>query len=142
LTQEKLQIGRRIYYDKVTGNIITDTGERSGNVRETQISDDFASYNALSERSPQTVGIIQLEFGELSEDFVKCDGYRVNPDTKTLEFTYPDLSVPPTPPVFQKPLTEQMKDVKEKLARTEQALSDSSMTTQQLLELLIDMGVI
>jgi hypothetical protein len=137
-----LEIGRRIFYDLVTGNILADSGERSGNVKETQISDDFASYKNLNERSPQSVGIIQLEFDQLSQDFLKCNGYRVNPDTKTLEFTYPDPNIPPTPPVFQKPLTEQMKDVKEKLARTEQALSDSSMTTQQLLELLIDMGVI
>jgi hypothetical protein len=137
-----LQIGRRIYYELATGNVIQDTGERSGNVKETQISDDFASYNTLSERSPQTVGIIQLEFGQLSQDFMECNGYRVNPDTKTLEFTYPDPSVPPTPPIFQKPLTEQLNDTKEKLARTEQALADNGQTLQQLLELLIDMGVI
>lgn len=32
-----MQIARRIYYDKSSGNIIVDTGERSGAVVETTI---------------------------------------------------------------------------------------------------------
>ena len=32
-----MQIGRRIYYDKTTGNVILDTGEREGHVVPTTV---------------------------------------------------------------------------------------------------------
>jgi hypothetical protein len=115
------QIGRKIYFDKSTGNIILDTGEMMGAVIETTVDHDFETYQVLKERVRDTVGVIQLEFGQYAEDFAQCNGYRVNPETLELEFSYPDPnqnpSIVPQEPLFQKPLTEQVRDLKQQLAQ-------------------------
>lgn len=113
-----MQVGRRIYYEKSTGNVIIDTGERSGNVRETTVEEDFTSYVALTERVRDSVDYIQLEYGQFAQDFTECNGYRVNPETRTMEFSYPDPSAPVEPPVYQRPLTEECAELREQLALT------------------------
>lgn len=121
-------IGRKIYWDKVTGNVIVDTGQRSGSVRETTQEEDFATYKELAERVPEMVGMIQLEYGQYEQDFAQASGYRVNPQTKQLEFSYPDPNAPdPEHPAFQKPLSEQVRELQEEntlLKAQNTALSD------------------
>lgn len=73
-----MEIGMRIYYDIATGNIIVNTGERSGDVVETTREQDFNVYVALSDRVPETVGVMELEYGEYAQDFRECNGYKVN----------------------------------------------------------------
>jgi hypothetical protein len=73
-----MQIGRRIYYDKMTGNVIVDTGERSGCVVETTVEQDFQTYTALVERVPETVDWIQLEYGQFAQDFAACNRFCVD----------------------------------------------------------------
>ena len=63
------KIGRKIYYNKATGNIIIDTGERQGSVVETTLDQDFLSYTALIERVKDTVGVIQLTYGQYADKF-------------------------------------------------------------------------
>ena len=108
------QIGRRIYYELSTGNVILDTGERSGYVVETTIEQDFETYRALAERVPETVGWIQLEYGQYAQDFAACSGYRVDVsgETPTLVFSYPDPNQPEAPPVYQKPLSVQIEELR------------------------------
>lgn len=111
------QIGRKIYYDKSTGNVILDTGEMMGAVIETTIEQDFETYQALKERVRDTVGVIQLEYGQYAADFAECNGYRVNPETLELEFSYPDPNTTePQEPVYQKPLSEELKETKQAIA--------------------------
>ncbi|WP_153123291.1 hypothetical protein [Peribacillus tepidiphilus] len=106
------QIGRKIYYDIATGNIIMDTGERQGSVIATTVDQDIATFTALSERNRETFDVIELEFGQYAADFAQCNGYRVNPQTLELEFSYPDPNATePQEPVFVKPLTEQVKEL-------------------------------
>jgi hypothetical protein len=113
-----MQIGRKIYYDKATGNIIVDTGERSGNVVETTIEQDFTTYSALAERIPETVGMIQLDYGQFLQDFAECNGVRVNPTTLELEFSYPIPGEPGTTPVLQKPLSVEVEELKAEVSAT------------------------
>jgi hypothetical protein len=107
-----MKIGRKIYYDLATGNIILDTGERQGSVVETTIEQDIATFTALSERNRETFDVIELPFGAYQQDFAQCNGYRVNVETRELEFSYPDPNEPDAPQVFQKALTEQIKELK------------------------------
>lgn len=109
-----MQIGRRIYYDKQTGNVILDTGERQGAVVPTTVEQDFATYAALAARVPETVGVLELEFGQYAADFAACKGYRVDlsGETPTLVFSYPDPSDPEAPPVYQRPLSEQIEELR------------------------------
>ena len=130
-----MQIGRRIYYDIATGNVIVDTGERKGNVVETTNEQDFAAYAALAERVPETVGHIELEYGQYAQDFADSDGYRVNPVTQELEFTYPDPNDPDPPeePVYQEPLSE-------KVARLEQEDITNKLALAELHALILGGG--
>lgn len=74
------QIGRKIYYEKTTGNVILDTGECWGDVVETTMEQDFTSYTVLAERVPETVGVISLDFGQDQENF---NQYQYHVDTGT-----------------------------------------------------------
>ena len=105
-----MQIGRRIYYDKITGNVIVDTGERQGHVVQRTLEQDIQTYNALSERNAETFGVLELEYGQYAQDFAESNGYRVNPETKELEFSYPDPNEPEVEQPYQAPLSEKGKE--------------------------------
>lgn len=128
-----MEIGRRIYFEKPTGNVILDTGERSGNVRETTVAEDFASYVALAARVPETVDYVQLAYGQYAQDFAECDGYRVDPETKTLEFSYPDPGQPEAPPAYRAPLSSEVAQLKEDRKNLMLALTDLYETILPLL---------
>lgn len=129
-----MQIGSKIYYDKATGNVLVNTGDRSGDVIETTQEQDFAAYKVLSERNPETVGVIQLEYRQFEKVFDECSGYRINLDTLALEFSYPDPNAPnPEQPVFQKPLTEQLAEVKTENQMLKSRISDVEMTITEIL---------
>lgn len=84
-----MQIGMKIYYDKATGNVIHNTGEYVGRgYVETTEDQDFAAIKELAQRVRDTVGVIKLKYGQYSREFAQCDGYRVDPETGTLVFTY------------------------------------------------------
>ncbi|HWI50231.1 MAG TPA: hypothetical protein VNU45_18630 [Rummeliibacillus sp.] len=107
-----MQLGRKIYHDKATGNIIVDTGERQGPVIATTIEQDIAAYTDLSERNRDTFDVIELAFGQFAQDFAECNGYHVNLETKTLEFSYPDPNEPNVEQPYQAPLSEQVEELR------------------------------
>ncbi|BBI32497.1 hypothetical protein [Cohnella abietis] len=121
-----MDIGRRIYYELATGNVIQDTGERSGSVIETTNEQDFETYVSLAERIPETVGCLQLEYGEYAQDFAECNGYRVDVsnDIHSLLFSHPDPNEPELPPIYRKPLSGEVAEVKEQQALMQAALDD------------------
>lgn len=101
------RIGRKIYYDLSTGNVIFDTGERAGEVIETTTEDDFNSYVILKERAPDTVGFTHLEYGAYQDDF-NVGGFITRIDLTTLKplFTYPEEVEEPS--VDVQPLSEKV----------------------------------
>jgi len=119
-----MNIGRRIYYELETGNVIVDTGERMGDVTPTTVEQDYDTYADLREYFPYAVGHIDLPYGEYKQDFMECTSYRVDPETKLLQFSYPDPNAPEEPPVYQKPLTEQVEELKNELSLVKTALDD------------------
>lgn len=124
-----MQIGKKIYYDKLTGNVILITPEMQGEVRGTTIEEDFQIYKVLSERNPETVGVIQLEFGQYAQDFMICTGYHVNVETGQIEFSYPDPNqTTPQEPVYQQPLSEQMQTTAQTIAQL--TLENADLKTQ------------
>lgn len=130
-----MDIGRRIYYDKSTGTILANTGERNGNVVETTIEQDFTVYVSLTERVPETVGVIELAYGNLAQDFQECNGYRINPTTLQIEFSYPDPSIPDAPPVYRKSLSQEVAELRDGNVQTNNQVID-------LWETLISAGVL
>lgn len=104
-----MNIGRKIYFEKQTGNVIVDTGEMSGNVRPTTIIQDIANYKILSQRVRSTFDVLELAYGQYAQDFASAKSYRVNPTTKKIEFSYAAPSEPTAPPVVQPPLSDAVK---------------------------------
>jgi len=86
MDDEILFIGRRLFYNLSTGEILMDTGERAGYVRRTTPEEDYPDFD------PAQHGVLELEYGALTEDFAQCNGLRVDVsgDTPKLIFSYPD----------------------------------------------------
>ena len=83
-----MKIGRRIYFDKATGIVILDKGEMQGSVIETTIDQDIQTFTVLSERNRETYDYIELQFGQLAQEFSSCTSYRINTGTRLIEFNY------------------------------------------------------
>ena len=115
-----MNIGRRIYYELSTGNIVCDTGDRSGDVVQTTVEQDYASYHGLSARVPDTIGVLQLDYGAYAQEFALASGYSVDVASNALVFTYPD---PANPTVLPK-TPDQIK--------VEQLESDNAALNEQL----------
>lgn len=71
------EIGRKIYYELSTGNVILDTGEREGDVVATTEAQDFALYTALQPYQQSAVGVLQLTYGEDASYFQQGYSYSV-----------------------------------------------------------------
>jgi hypothetical protein len=116
------QIGRKIFYDVTTGNVLVDTGEMQGYVVDSTIEQTIAAYKILTSYNRSQFDILELSYGQFAHDFASCNGYRVNVITKNLEFSHPDPTEPEAPPVYQEPLAQQIKELKNELAVTQQAV--------------------
>ncbi|MFE6075279.1 hypothetical protein ACFVQB_12460 [Paenibacillus sp. NPDC057886] len=88
--EPKNKIGMKIYYDLQSGNVIQITPESAGIVVETTREQDFKLYQALADKVPESVGMIQLEHVAYSLD--RAEGgliARVDPETLEPLFEYP-----------------------------------------------------
>lgn len=112
-------IKRRFYYDS-EGFVFFEVNLYG----ETTIDKDIADFKALSERNRDTFDVIELAFGEYAQDFAECNGYRVNPATKALEFSYPDATQPDAEPVYVKPLSEEVRRLDEQQTLMQSALDE------------------
>ncbi len=114
------QLGRRIYYLVSNGALVLDTGEYLGYgiTKRTTKEEDFLFYPELSKYVFNDVAHIDLSFGEFREEFITCLSFRVNPKTKKLEFAYQDSDV------FEKPLVEQLKELKSERQQDQQRIKN------------------
>lgn len=120
-----MEIGMVIFYDIKTGLIILNTGEYKDSVIKKSIEQQIETYKELSERNHDTFDYIELEYGQYRQDFEECGGnYRVNPETKTLEFSYPDPNEPVVEQPYQPPLSEKVTQLEEAQAETNAMLLD------------------
>lgn len=86
-----MKIGRKLYYDKQTGQAILLTEEQNSQFAvESTKEQDFARYRELMGRNPESVEVLQLAYGQYRGDFEKATSFRVNPQTKTVEFELPE----------------------------------------------------
>lgn len=89
------QIGTKIYYCLLTGNVIKIIGDCQGYVRETTFDEDYEIYSELKEREKSSIGLLQFEYGEYPKLSQGSAGVMVNLETKELIFSYDKL--PPIP---------------------------------------------
>ncbi len=92
------QIGTKIYYCLLTGNVIKIIGDCQGYVRETTFDEDYEIYTELKERDKSSIGLLIFEFGEYPKLSKGSTGVMVNLETKELEFSYEELPQEPTEP--------------------------------------------
>lgn len=122
-----MQIGAKIYYDKETGNVLLNTGDRSGSVVETTWEQDYESYAVLKERVPESLGMIQLEYGAYASDRAE-GGVITSINLETLEplFTYPEPD--PETPIEPRPsLAQQVDELGKQQQLMQQAIDDLVM---------------
>lgn len=133
-------IGRRIYFDVQTGDILVNTGERVGNdITPFTVEYESTIYTKLKDRDRETFDFIELEYGQYAEDFATCSGYKVDVETKTLVFSYGGSEE--TPPVYTKPLTEQVKILESQLATQDLAIANQEQAIAEL-TMIVAMGQI
>lgn len=87
-----MQVGRKVYFDKLTGSVFVDTGERDVNVYETSQIEDFNTYPQLTGKDPATIDFILLQYGERLTEFANIGSMHVDPTTKILTI-YPRLTI-------------------------------------------------
>lgn len=106
-----MKVGRKIYYDNRTGNVLIDTGEMQGNVKSTTIAQDIEAYSILSQLNRDAFEVLELSYGKWSEDFLNASGYRVNLETRELEFSYDPPSEIPEETIYRTPLSEKIDEL-------------------------------
>ena len=106
------KIAGKIYFDVNTGEVLIHKKQIDSafNVNQTTYQEDLETYRTLSERNSESFGYVVLPIDAYKQDFRESNGYRVNPDTKELEFSYPDPNQ--KEPVFQEPLSTQVEGLK------------------------------
>lgn len=83
-----MKIGKKIYYNSTTGEVIWDKGEMEGSVRETTFEEDC---EVVPEIDSMDVDVINIPFGTSSEQFSTM-AYSINPITKEIAFSQRTIS--------------------------------------------------
>lgn len=130
------KIPRKIYYDKLTGIVLLDTGEHLTIMDETTLEQDIKTYKALSERNEDSFDYIRLEYGQYYDDFMQASSFRVDVETKEIIFTYREIDengeeteITPTVPlsVQVSELTQKSNSQETQINQQEQAIAELTM---------------
>ena len=113
--------GSRVYYLKENGNVVFKTGQAEGWVTEITPEQDWEIYEELKKYTKESLDYIQLKYDEFKTEFAECTSYRVNVDTKTLEFDYTPVPEPPEVPTSPT-LHERVEDLELGAEATQEAL--------------------
>lgn len=92
------QIGTKIYYCVLTGNVIKIIGDMQGYVKETSFDEEIEIYSELKERNKSSIGLLTFEYGEYPKLSQGSTGVMVDLETKELIFSYEELPAPPKEP--------------------------------------------
>ena len=129
------QIGTKIYYCLLTGNVIKIIGDMQGCIRETSFDEDIEIYTELKERDKETIGLLQFKYGEYPKLSQGATGVMVDLETKELIFSYEELPTPPQEPT-------EIEKIKEKIsileAENEILKQELSITQDAVNELIFN----
>ena len=122
------QIGTKIYYCLVTGNVIKIIGDMIGYVRETTFNEDIEIYTELKERDINTIGLLQFEYGEYPKLSKDSTGVMVNLETKELIFSYEELPTPPQEPTEIEIMQEKISQLEEKINKLQNSINEMNLS--------------
>lgn len=121
--------GSRVYYLKENGNVVFKTGQAEGWVTEITPAQDWEIYEELKKYTKESLDFIQLKYDEFRTEFAECTSYRVNVDTKQLEFDYTPVPEPPDVP--------HTPTVHERLDALEQVNAEQDMLIMEMSSLMV-----
>ena len=123
------QIGTKLYYCLLTGNVIKIIGDCQGYVKETTFDEDIEIYSELKERNKSSIGLLQFEYGEYPKLSKGSTGVMVNLETKELIFSYEELPTPPQEPTEIETIQEKIStlEAESKALREELSMLQDAM---------------
>lgn len=121
--------GSRVYYLKENGNVVFKTGQAEGWVIEIKPEQDWEIYTELQKYTKESLDFIQLQYDEFKTEFAECTSYRVNIETKKLEFEYGEKPNPPEVP--------QTPTIHERLDALEQVNAEQDMLIMEMSGLMV-----
>ena len=125
------QIGTKIYYCLLTGNVIKIIGDMQGYVKETTFDEDIEIYTELKERDINTIGLLQFEYGEYPKISQNASGVIVDLETKELIFSYEELPQEPSEPTWEEQMETKISILEAENADLllDSAIKDSKIST-------------
>lgn len=125
------QIGTKIYYCLLTGNVIKIIGDCQGYIRETTFDEDYEIYSELKERNKSSIGVLTFEYGEYPKLSQCSTGVRINLETKELVFSYEELPQEPIKPTKIEIMQEKISILEAENADLllDSAIKDSKIST-------------
>ena len=118
------QIGTKIYYCTLSGNVIKIIGDMQGYVKETTFDEDCEIYSELKERDISTIGLIKLNYGEYPSLSKGSTGVSINLKTKWLNFTYDELAQEPIEPTEIELMQDKINQLEEEISTLKSSISE------------------
>ena len=116
------QLGTKIYYCLLTGNVIKIIGDMQGYVKETTFDEDIEIYTDLKERDRDSIGLLQFNYGEYPKLSQNATGVMVDLETKELIFSYDELPQEPIEPTEIEIMQNEIKELKEELTQIQTSI--------------------
>ena len=128
------QIGTKIYYCLLTGNVIKIIGDMQGYVKETTFDEDIEIYTELKERDKDSIGLLTFEYGEYPKLSKNATGVMVDLETKELIFSYDELPQEPIEPTEIEIMQNEIKALKEELTQIQTSIASLTSLIATTLE--------
>lgn len=121
------QIGTKIYYCNLSGNVIKIIGDMMGYVKETSFDEDIEIYTELKERDKETIGLLQFDYGEYPKLSKDSTGVMVNLETKELIFSYDELPQLPQEPTEIEIMQNKISQLEEEINKLKNSTNEMNL---------------
>ena len=122
------QIGTKIYYCLVSGNVIKIIGDMQGYVKETTFNEDIEIYAELKERDIKTIGLLTFNYGEYPKLSQGSTGVMVDLKTKELIFSYEELPQEPIEPTEFEIMQNKISQLEEEINKLQNSINEINLT--------------
>lgn len=132
------KVNGRIYYNNVTGDVLVIVNQNEGVwIRETTFAQDLATYPQLKEIDRNVIGVLKLEWDQYNEDFLTQRAVKVVNGRITWQ-----PNPPPDVSPSEKPFSEKLADAEKELARQKELNIMTNNDISELVNYLIEAGVL
>ena len=122
------QIGTKVYYCLLTGNVIKIIGDMMGYIRETSFDEDIEIYTELKERDINSIGLLTFNYGEYPKLSKDSTGVMVDLETKKLIFSYEELPQEPIEPTEIEIMQNRINQLVEEINKLQYSINELNLT--------------